>query len=376
MFSKIIGNDVSLDQSYEYEIDTLDSKEWSEVLQKFDDASIYQTTAYTVNHAGGNNSNKFILKKEGKICALAYVRISRLPYIGYGMAYIYWGPLWRLHGECVDKNILIQVLKALYMEYVVNQKLYLRITPNFREGEFKDLESLINSAGFQFRKSAKKYLTILLDLSESLDEIRKKFRGNWRNHLKKAEKNNLSVMAGNNVDMYSIYMNMSREMFARKRFSEMPDLKKFKKIQEDLPDELKMQIFICSLSNTPVAAAVAAAVGDTGYYLFAATSHEGMKSQGSYLIQWNMLKWLKDCGCHWYDLCGINPKKNPGVYHFKSGLGGNEIHYIGQIHAYQNKIIYLIIIMSENIRNFIRWMFLHLKIASNYYTIKIYNIFH
>ena len=30
-------------------------------------------------------------------------------------------------------------------------------------------------------------------------------------------------------------------------------------------------------------------------------------------------------GCRWYDLGGIDPQNNPGVYHFKSGFGGEEI---------------------------------------------------
>jgi hypothetical protein len=63
-------------------------------------------------------------------------------------------------------------------------------------------------------------------------------------------------------------------------------------------------------------------VGDTGIYLLGATSNDGMKFKGSYLLQWRMMQWLKECGCAWYDLGGINPDRNPGVYHFKQGFGG------------------------------------------------------
>jgi lipid II:glycine glycyltransferase (peptidoglycan interpeptide bridge formation enzyme) len=50
-----------------------------------------------------------------------------------------------------------------------------------------------------------------------------------------------------------------------------------------------------------------------------------MKAKGSYLLQWRMMQWLRERGCRGYDLGGVNPTRNPGVYHFKSGVGGAEV---------------------------------------------------
>ncbi len=50
-----------------------------------------------------------------------------------------------------------------------------------------------------------------------------------------------------------------------------------------------------------------------------------MKNNGSYLLQWEMIKWLKQRGCQKYDLGGINLDDNPGVYHFKSGITNQEV---------------------------------------------------
>jgi lipid II:glycine glycyltransferase (peptidoglycan interpeptide bridge formation enzyme) len=76
---------------------------------------------------------------------------------------------------------------------------------------------------------------------------------------------------------------------------------------------------------------VGTAMGDTGIYLLGATSDAGMKSKGSYLLQWQMMQQLKARGCRWYDLGGINPDRNPGVYHFKQGLGGQEVHQLNRV---------------------------------------------
>ena len=83
----------------------------------------------------------------------------------------------------------------------------------------------------------------------------------------------------------------------------------------------------------PVAGPVASAMGDTAIYLLGATSDEGLKSKGAYLLQWTLIKWLKENGFRWYDLGGIDPERNPGVYHFKRGLSGTDITQINPLVA-------------------------------------------
>jgi lipid II:glycine glycyltransferase (peptidoglycan interpeptide bridge formation enzyme) len=41
-------------------------------------------------------------------------------------------------------------------------------------------------------------------------------------------------------------------------------------------------------------------------------------------LQWNTIVRAKSRGIRYYDLGGIDAVANPGVYHFKSGLGGDE----------------------------------------------------
>ena len=72
----------------------------------------------------------------------------------------------------------------------------------------------------------------------------------------------------------------------------------------------------------PVAGLVASAMGDSAIYLLGATSDAGLNSKGAYLLQWTLIPWLKERGVKSYDLGGIDPEGNPGVYHFKRGLSG------------------------------------------------------
>ncbi len=123
--------------------------------------------------------------------------------------------------------------------------------------------------------------------------------------------------------LYRTFCRMYKQMRKRKTFETTVDVEEFGRIQQDLPESHRMQVLICEDNGVPVAGLVASAMGDSAIYLLGATSDEGLKSKGAYLLQWTLIKWLKERGVRWYDLGGIDPEGNPGVYHFKRGLSGS-----------------------------------------------------
>jgi lipid II:glycine glycyltransferase (peptidoglycan interpeptide bridge formation enzyme) len=67
-----------------------------------------------------------------------------------------------------------------------------------------------------------------------------------------------------------------------------------------------------------------------------------------------MLEWVKQKGCRWYDLNGINPIKNPGGYQFKTqfaGANGREVSFLGQFDCYPNVGTRLLVSCGEGLRN-------------------------
>ncbi|MGC2769610.1 MAG: peptidoglycan bridge formation glycyltransferase FemA/FemB family protein, partial [Candidatus Acidiferrum sp.] len=169
------------------------------------------------------------------------------------------------------------------------------------------------------------YRTLVLDLSSSLDELRKKLDAKWRNKLSGAEKNNLKVVAGNGPQEYQTFCQLYYQMRQRKNFETTVDAEEFRRIQESLAEPHRMRILICENQGTPVVGLVASAMGDSAIYLLGATSDAGLNTKGAYLLQWTMIRWLKENGIRWYDLGGIDPEGNPGVYSFKRGLSGLDV---------------------------------------------------
>jgi lipid II:glycine glycyltransferase (peptidoglycan interpeptide bridge formation enzyme) len=169
------------------------------------------------------------------------------------------------------------------------------------------------------------YRTFLLDLDPGLDELRKRLDPKWRNKLTRSEKNNLTVSSGTGSEQFRTFCHIYKEMLARKAFQTTINVEEFALIQEHLPESHRMWVLICEDRGLPVAGLVASAMGDSAIYLLGATSDQGLNAKGSYLLQWTFIQRLKESGIRWYDLGGIDPVGNPGVYSFKKGFSGADV---------------------------------------------------
>ena len=155
----------------------------------------------------------------------------------------------------------------------------------------------------------------------------------WRNQLSRAEKNNLKVIVGSGSAEFRTFCLIYNQMRKRKTFETTVDVEEFGRIQEELAESHRMRIMICEDRGVPAAGLVASAMGDSAIYLLGATSDDGLNSKGSYLLHWTMIRWLKEKGIRWYDLGGIDPIGNPGVYSFKKGFSGADVSQMNPIVA-------------------------------------------
>jgi lipid II:glycine glycyltransferase (peptidoglycan interpeptide bridge formation enzyme) len=320
---------------WQVEVDCATPVEWSSMLDLFDDANIYQTAAYGEVRWGGKNLSRIVLKRDGEVAGMAQLRIIRPTPLKFGMAYLRWGPLWERRGRTLDPEVPIRMARAIEDEYLRKRKLFVRILPNAisESPRAQVFQSAFTSFDAETVKQREVYRTFVVDLTQPLEELRRRLDPKWRNKLSGAEKNNLTVNSGEGLREYEIFCSMYSQMRERKSFETSVDVEEFKRIQEALPESQRMRILICEREGVPVAGLVASAMGDSAIYLLGATSDAGLQAKGAYLLQWSLIRSLKERGTRFYDLGGIDPEGNPGVYSFKRGFSGADSCQIAPLAA-------------------------------------------
>jgi lipid II:glycine glycyltransferase (peptidoglycan interpeptide bridge formation enzyme) len=333
---------------YEFGIRKIRNEEWASLLSGFKDASIYQSWAYGAIRWRSERLEHAILRKNGEVVGIAQIAVISAPILRFGIAYIPSGPLWKRPGFTENTEYIRQLGRGLINEYARKRGLFLRLSPFCFENDGDALRQIFEEEGYSWSKGS--YQTAILDLSPSLEEIRKKLAQKWRNQLNRSERNGLSVNSSASVEDFDAFIEMYQNMLERKKFEIGIDINQFREMQQNLPSSQKMRIFICLLEGKAVAGAVCSKIGDTGIYLLGATNSNGLQAKGSYLLQWSIIQWLKAENCQSYDLGGIDPENNPGVYHFKSGISTNEKEQIGIFEACSNVLSRLAVNVRDKIK--------------------------
>jgi lipid II:glycine glycyltransferase (peptidoglycan interpeptide bridge formation enzyme) len=238
----------------------------------------------------------------------------------------------------LNAEALRELVEALRKECVQSKGYALRILPNAftRTPRAEMFTSSLEQAGFRAARKFSVYRTLVLDLSPTLDELRRQLDPKWRNQLNQAERNNLSISEGSDPQLWDAFETLYCDMMARKRFETTISIKEFAAIQKTLPPELKMQVFICKRDGVPMAGLVCSFLGDAGIYLLGATNEMALKLRAANLLQWTAVKKLKQEGFRYYDLGGIDPVANPGGFHFKQGLSGQDLSQLPAFDCYRS----------------------------------------
>jgi FemAB family len=334
------------------QVDQVTEGEWNLLLEQFADASFYQTWAYGAVSWGEKCLSHLVLFCGARPMALAQLRLVRVPLLGRGVAYLRWGPVCVRRDGTRDEAVFRAMGLALVEEYVRRRRLLLRIIPRQFQQDLAGEQQRDTWVGVGFRLEAavKPYRTLRVDLAPAAEVLRKQLDQKWRNQLNGAERNGLSILEGTSDELYGQFLGLYRDMMARKQFETTVDVVEFQRIQQRLPERQKMLILISQKDGQIMTGLVGSVVGDTGIYLLGATSDAGMKTKGSYLLQWHMIQRLKERGCRWYDLGGINPLENPGVYHFKQGMGGQDVCELGRFSLSGGMLSVVSVIAGERLR--------------------------
>jgi hypothetical protein len=355
---------IPLENGYTAEFDIIDKDEWYKIIDQFADANIFQTWSYDAIRCGEENISHLVLRTGDKIIAAAQARILRIPVLGLGAAYIRWGPIWQLRNQPADPAVFRMAVRALRNEYVCHRNMILRIFPVLYEDSHNSCLDIMLKEGYTRIPEKEPSHTLILDISPPIEDLRRNLSQRWRRCLNKAERNNLELIEGTGDSLFADFIGIYGDMLQRKKFPKPNDINEFRMIQRELPSIYKMNVYLCRSNGFSSAGGIFSAIGETGVYLFGATNEQGMTNNGSYLVHWKAVQWMKQMECRYYNLYGINPHKNPGTYVFKAGLAGKsgkDVYYLGRFDSYPGAINAALAQTADIVFPFVKkiWAFLN-----------------
>jgi hypothetical protein len=171
-------------------------------------------------------------------------------------------------------------------------------------------------------------LSLELDLRPSAPERMNLASANWRHNLRRSGKYGLTVERWRQPDVRQMAM-IYRDMEGYKGLAQQHSETDLRAMIDSLGRRLL--VFRCLDGTGNLLAFRAAGVfRERGWDLLAAAAPAGRKVYASHAVLWALLEACREEGARTFDLGGVDPTSNKGVFDFKRGTGARLIEYTGE----------------------------------------------
>lgn len=174
--------------------------------------------------------------------------------------------------------------------------------------------------------------TIWLDLTLGLDALSKGLDSQWRYGAKRALREGVIVRTTAMPIEVSTFYHLCNALSAIKGFS-LPgsEALMLELIRSSSPDgKVGMSLYVGDIGGVIAGGALVARSGRYLHYFWGASDRRFSKYRVSEAIHWQVIQDGVAAGMVRYDLEGIDPVGNPGVYQFKRKMGGDEMALCGK----------------------------------------------
>lgn len=296
-----------------------DPRVWDEALLRAPGADLLQSWQWGDFKAlsTGWKPMRVLALRAGEPAAGAQILARRI--LGTPSLYAPRGPWWH------DEDALQALVHWLRRRFVFRAP-FLRADPLAA-----DAAALFRLGFAPAPRQIQPRATIIVDLRPPEDEIIARFDRQVRYNARLAARKGIEVTQGG-PECIAPFWRLLMQTAARKGFAER-ELGYFVHLRAVFGDAAP--VFLARRDGELLYAALIVAFGKTAYYLYGASGGD-RSAKPSELVQLHAMRWAKRWGAIRYDMWGIpaHPTEdNPlyGVYRFKRGFGGSEVHYAGAL---------------------------------------------
>jgi lipid II:glycine glycyltransferase (peptidoglycan interpeptide bridge formation enzyme) len=169
--------------------------------------------------------------------------------------------------------------------------------------------------------------TIWLDLSQELDALSKTLDSQWRYGARRALREGVVVRTTTVPADVSAFFHLCNALSETKGFSLPGSEALMQELVGSSPTKgtVGMVLYVGEVEGVIAGGALVARCGQHLHYLWGASDRRFSKYRVSEAVQWQIIQDGVAAGMTRYDLEGIDPAENPGVYEFKRKMGGREV---------------------------------------------------
>ena len=339
----------------------LNKKNQQEVQKYIEFVSHYKNSHYYQDYRWSSVKNNLececvYIEEAGKIVAACTVYVRPIIF-GLSILYAQRGPVCDLQKpEMVMR--LIDEMKPLIKKY---HAFMIKFDPNVQDSE--TLVNVYKKLGFKIRGKGYTKLDLILSRrsmvihinGETVDELLPRFKSKTRYNIRKSLKNHLEVIEDFSDDKIDIFMELLKITAVRDGIEYKPR-EFFVNIRDSFTHD-EARLFLIKHEDDYLSGALAVNYAGRMMYYHGASSNEKRNLFPNYLMQYAMIQWACESGCHIYDMGGIIKEDNEdGLYRFKSGFcEGNVMdEYIGEMDYPLNSFLYWGFIISYKLMQRIR----------------------
>jgi hypothetical protein len=294
---------------------------WDRTLMGFDDCSPYQSYAWgEYRKALGWEPCRWIaFDHEGKAVAMIQGGLRRYAF-GVGLIWCEGGPVGEL--TVCDDSLQTAIkagtgLKRIYFRFRCDRRRHIDDVLRLSAQGWRTTWSPLTSN-----------YSLDLDLTQDEDRVLAACDRNFRRNLRNSSASKVTVTQWSHAsadEVLSVYASMQNlkgieEQLSRAEISQM-----LRELNQGLV------LYRCNDEAGEVVSLLGVLIaGAKATSLLWATSEKGRQLLASYPIFWAIIQHCRRSGVRVFDLAGVDPIRNPGVYRFKRAAGGQPIEYLGE----------------------------------------------
>lgn len=311
----------------------MDIKEYEEFCKNSKYGNFMQSADWAKVKKGWIPEYIAVRDERGKINGCTLVLVKKIPILNTAMLYAPRGFVCDTHDSKTVRKIFeqIKLIAEKYHAYT------LKTDPLIDETDFISIKNLVD-LGFIYHGEKQGYdntqcrENYVLDIKDkSCDEVFANFKSKWRYNIRLAMRKGVECKFCGE-DELDDFMELMKETGRRDGF-EIRSEEYFRNFLQAFHGNAKL--CIAKLDGKVLSGALLVNYANVASYVYGCSSNEYRKYMPNYLMQWTMIKYAIESGCHTYDFCGIpywydETHKNYGVYRFKQGFNGKVKTYAGE----------------------------------------------